>query len=114
MNDAANELSHVAKIMTEHRLDSVKMPSGLEVLKTTHSVELGPSPEAVDEAVNRKLEALGILNATEESGRVPVEQDEVMFAASSAPEISLDAFRPQPGQPVDTSTEDASDADSDE
>lgn len=98
-HSAIVELSRVARVMSEHRLDSVEMPSGLKVLKTTHApfVESSPSPDAVDEAATRRLEALGIVNATEESGRVPVDQDEVMFAASRAPELDLESFRPSPG-----------------
>ena len=85
--------------MSEHRLDSVEMPSGLKVLKTTHApfLEASPSPDAVDEAAQRRLEALGLVNATEDSERIAVEQDDVLFAASRAPELDLDSFRPEPG-----------------
>jgi hypothetical protein len=97
----AAELEQVARIMSEYRLDSVKMPSGLEVIKTAHA-SLDPSPpnaEDVDAAADRKLEALGIINSTEESGRIPVDQEQVLFHASRAPELDLSQFRPAvPGE----------------
>lgn len=102
------ELADVARIMTDYRLDSVEMPSGLKVLKTTHAIlDDSPSPEAVDAAADRKLEAMGVLNATDESGRVPLSDDEVMFAASRAPALSSEDFRPMPGQPEEQETTDA-------
>jgi hypothetical protein len=113
MSDDLAEFAEVARLMTEHRIDSVKMPSGLEVLKTTHvpfEVTAPPQREAVEEAVARRLEALGIVNATEETGRVPVDQDEVLFASSRAPELSLEDFRPQ----VELPAEVADDANDDE
>lgn len=92
------ELEAVARIMTEFRLDSVKMPSGLEVLKTTHApIESSPaSPDEVEEAAERMLEARGILNATGRSGRVPASDDEIMFAASSAAAIAPEQFTARP------------------
>lgn len=98
---AVVELAEVARIMAEHQLDSVEMPSGLKVLKTTHASldVVSATPAEVDAAADRKLEAMGIVNATGESGRVPVDDDEVMFLASRAPELSLDDFRPTPEQP---------------
>ena len=103
-SEAEHELACVARIMSEHRLDSVEMPSGLKVLKTTHApyAEASPSPDAVDEAATRRLEALGLVNATDESGRLAVEQDDVLFAASRAPELDLNSFRPEPGVPQET------------
>jgi hypothetical protein len=103
MTEAVSELCDVARLMRRYRLDSVEMPSGLKVLKTTHMplAESPPSPEAVEDAVARRLEALGVVNATSESGRVPLEEDEVMFAASRAPAMPLEDFRPQPEQPVE-------------
>jgi len=99
--DIVSELEAVARIMSEYRLDSVKLPSGLEVVKTVHA-SLEPSPpsaEDVDAAADRKLEAMGILNSTKESGRIPVEQAEVLFHASRAPELDLSQFRPAvPGE----------------
>lgn len=95
------ELEHVARVMAEYRLDSVKMPSGLEVIKTVHASldPLPPDARDVDAAAERKLEAMGILNSTEESGRIGVEQEEVLFAASRAPELDLSQFRPAvPGE----------------
>jgi hypothetical protein len=72
------------------------MPSGLKVLKTTHApFAETATPEAVDATV-RRLEALGLVNATDDSGRVPTEQDDVLFVASRAPELSLEDFRPMP------------------
>lgn len=104
-----SELEEVARVMREYRLDSVEMPSGLKVLKTTHApLEETLSPEAEDEAVARRLEALGFVNASGDSGRVPVDQDEVLFAASRAPAMSLDDFRPaMPGaqEPSDADNE---------
>jgi len=110
---AVGELERVAAIMVSARLDSVEMPSGLKVLKTTHLpfAEAPPSPDAVNEAAARRLEALGIVNATEESGRVPIDQDEVMFAASRAAELSIDAFRPAPEQPVEEPSDGHDDTD---
>jgi hypothetical protein len=100
------ELAEVARLMVEHRLDSVEMPSGLKVLKTTHApfLESAP-PEVVEEAVARRLEALGVLNASEETGRVPAGQegeDELLFAASRAPAIRIEDFASQGEPPAET------------
>jgi hypothetical protein len=101
MSDATNELAEVARIMSEHRLDSVKLPSGLEVLKTTHlPYEATPvSPDDVEEAVERRLRAAGQVLATEETGRIPADEEEIMFAASRLPPLSPQDFRPDLGQP---------------
>lgn len=113
LTPAVAELADVARIMAEHRLDSVEMPSGLKVLKTTHApLDVAPAtPEEVDAAADRKLEAMGILNATSESGRVPLDEDEVMFVASRAPGLELEQFRPAPEQPYE---EEPTDANADE
>jgi hypothetical protein len=94
---ATSELAVVAALMVEHRLDSVEMPSGLKVRKRVHlaPVDPSPSPEVVEDAVKRRLESLGIVNATEDSGRMPVDEEAIMFAASRAPEITLDEFTVQ-------------------
>jgi hypothetical protein len=115
----AEELAEVARLMVEHRLDSVKMPSGLEVLKTTHAPFELPdvAPELLEEAVERRLEAEGMVNATGESGRVPVEQEGMLFVASKAPALRPEDFRPIPEQPVSmtgSTWEEFSDADADE
>lgn len=92
---AVDDLREVARIMRRYRLDSVEMPSGLKVLKTTHAPEGdSPSPQAVSEAVERRMVALGIVNAAGESGRVPLGDDEIMFAASRAPALDPDEFAP--------------------
>lgn len=99
MSDLTTELAEIARIMSEHRLDSVKLPNGLEVLKTTHPPFEGiASVESVNEGVERRLEAMGLVNATEESGRVPIDPDDILFAASRAQERAPEDFRRELGQ----------------
>jgi hypothetical protein len=89
------ELRAVIALMVEHRIDSVKLPNGLEVLKTTHNpyaVPVGALPRGHEDWEARPPQRP--VNEGETSGRLPVPDEEILFAASAAPELSLDEFAP--------------------
>ena len=85
------ELQFIGRTMVEHQLDLVVSPSGWRVKKTVHAL---PSLAEGDGDRSARAQSGGILNAVEQSGRLPVDGDELMFAASRAPQIDESNFRP--------------------
>lgn len=98
MSARVAELRAVIALMVEHRIDSVKLPNGLEVLKTTHNPFTAP-PVGSGTTDWDAPPAQHPVNFGETSGRIPVPDDEILFAASGAPELSLDEFVPAPSAP---------------
>lgn len=110
MSEFTTELNAVLALMEEYEVDHVELPNGLKVTKSRHAHrapaetehrELAPGEEDWDKPAPERPMQNGVA-----PGRIPVDYDEILFAASDAPEIPLTAFGPQvPPIPTEGETE---------
>ena len=93
MSDLAEverHLAAIARIMRHYRLDSVETPGGLKVTKSAPRLPREPAAPA-----QTPRPADGIVNALDEDDRIPLSDDEIQFAASRMPPMTLGDFAPQ-------------------
>ena len=86
MSASIRQLRAVLELMREHMVDSVELPNGLKVHKSVHVAPHVAEDEEPQVAVN----------FGEHSGRLPIPDEEILFAASQARPLATEDFSPYP------------------